>query len=558
MAKISDIIRRLLPIGTAGTSEGGWDECPAWPPDVFAVAATFAEISGCYSAAAYSGGSAGGLFGPDYRRRVRSAGKKWRESVFPPPSRARQLWRELLSHGDREIGEGGIGARRWRNAAMELLAIADEASAGIGFIGEARRTPFSTAVVAAHYEFVRSSGRRSLLIPNPMVSLCARVPVTEACVHPKTRTAQVGCTLRSLSHHLSLLPPIGTVECRWHLYDVHPAGDLRLLIVPYPYRIDEDAFVAGTVIQDDRSRSRHFRLRQTWLPGGGSDSQARAIARFLRELVGQVPREEGPVHGIVLPEAALPDRVARLVARELAGVPRLEMFVTGVIADERRAGGLPSNRAYTSLFHEGQLFEWYQSKHHRWRLEGGQVQRYGLGRLDGPARFWWEEIDITRRKMNFTIFRPGASVAVLVCEDLARHDPVQPAVQAIGPSLVIALLLDGPQVMARWPGQYATVLSDDPGSSVLTVTSLGMVRRSVRPDAGRPMPVALWKQPWRELGGDAKELALTQGGHALLLKLDTVSEQNWTLDGRSDHGNTIGLGYVGVREVRHRSPPNWI
>jgi hypothetical protein len=49
---------------------------------------------------------------------------------------------------------------------------------------------------------------------------------------------------------------------------------------------------------------------------------------------------------------------------------------------------------------------------------------------------------------------------------------------AIGPNLVIALLMDGPQLENRWPARYATVLAEDPGSAVLTVTSLGMVRRS--------------------------------------------------------------------------------
>jgi len=41
----------------------------------------------------------------------------------------------------------------------------------------------------------------------------------------------------------------------------------------------------------------------------------------------------------------------------------------------------------------------------------------------------------------FTVIRPGAALAVLICEDLARFDPVLPVINAVGPNLVISLLL---------------------------------------------------------------------------------------------------------------------
>jgi hypothetical protein len=58
---------------------------------------------------------------------------------------------------------------------------------------------------------------------------------------------------------------------------------------------------------------------------------------------------------------------------------------------------------------------------------------------------------------------------------LRGSSPLRPGadvMNAIGPNLVIALLMDGPQREHRWPGRYATVLADDPGSAVLTVTCL--------------------------------------------------------------------------------------
>ena len=52
-------------------------------------------------------------------------------------------------------------------------------------------------------------------------------------------------------------------------------------------------------------------------------------------------------------------------------------------------------------------------------------------------------------------------------EDLARLDEVADLVRRIGPSLIIAVLLDGPQLATRWPCRYASIVADDPGSSGL-------------------------------------------------------------------------------------------
>ena len=49
------------------------------------------------------------------------------------------------------------------------------------------------------------------------------------------------------------------------------------------------------------------------------------------------------------------------------------------------------------------------------------------------------------------------------------------------------LLLDGPQLTSRWAARYASVLADDPGSAVMTLTSYGMVQRS-RPPRTRRLP----------------------------------------------------------------------
>ncbi len=108
----------------------------------------------------------------------------------------------------------------------------------------------------------------------------------------------------------------------------------------------------------------------------------------------------------------------------------------------------------------------YQSKHRRWLLNGDQIRRYHLGHVLDPNCKWWEQIDVSSRHCDVMLFRPKATLSVLICEDLARYDPVLTVMNAIGPNLVIALLMDGPQLENR--GRPA----------VLTMTSLGMVLRS--------------------------------------------------------------------------------
>ena len=68
---------------------------------------------------------------------------------------------------------------------------------------------------------------------------------------------------------------------------------------------------------------------------------------------------------------------------------------------------------------------------------------------------------------------------------------------ALGPTIVVTPLLDGPQLSSRWAARYASVLADDPGSAVLTVTAYGMAQRS-RPNRHDPSSIiALWKDSVR-------------------------------------------------------------
>ena len=173
-----------------------------------------------------------------------------------------------------------------------------------------------------------------------------------------------------------------------------------------------------------------------------------------------------------------------------------------------------------------------------------------------PAKLWWEDTKLGERILRLLVFRHGATLAALICEDLARTDPAQALLRSLGPNLVIALLMDGPQVQARWPGQYATVLADDPwvfGSHVDV--------------AGNDPPCALWRAAerwlagrlWKEYGKHpADEVKLQDDAHAILATLFVKTGEETTLDRRTDGGTSMHVSLGQWRQIRHPSPPDWI
>ncbi|KAG1247695.1 hypothetical protein G6F65_020026 [Rhizopus arrhizus] len=187
-----------------------------------------------------------------------------------------------------------------------------------------------------------------------------------------------------------------------------------------------------------------------------------------------------------------------------------------------------------------------KNKHNRWKIEKNQIQSYGLGGTLSCQSEWWENIEIKPREVNFFAFTDDLVVCPLICEDLARQDPVADVVRSVGPNMVIALLMDGPQLSNRWSARYASVLADDPGSSVLTLSSLGMVNISRPPrGADRRQVIA----SWREAQGGFVEIDLPPGTHGALLNVQFVRETEQTVDGRGDSGvascpTLTGIHYV--------------
>jgi hypothetical protein len=177
-----------------------------------------------------------------------------------------------------------------------------------------------------------------------------------------------------------------------------------------------------------------------------------------------------------------------------------------------------------------------------------RIVNYGLGGSLNPSHRWWECIKIHKRDVHFIALDPLLVFTVLICEDLARPEPVGDLVRSVGPNLVIALLQDGPQLESRWSSRYAMSLTDDPGCSVLTLTSLGMCRlskpRGTTNDQSRVIAL------WRDRTTGTRQLSLPRDSEALVLCLNESREQEWTADGRGDGGTTGGIHLVGVSYIR--------
>lgn len=574
--KIIDIVKALLPDGTDGTSflqlkpekrpeKNNVKRCPIWPPDLFAVTGTLIERSGCYT-----------LAGPDpsqptahrtYLADVKTVVEEWAGNVaglFITPKRVDDLWAVIIgAHGQTQISDVCASADLV-DALLRLFAYADEACKGMGWDNQIGTSIFSDLALLSFLPDIKlpPTVPRLPYAPN---SLCALVPPTEATVMPKTLTATVGCTIRSLSHHLALLPGLPLCRTEWAITNEWEHFDeykpIRLMVIPFPYSIPSESFVRALEpehLTEGNWTAAYFGLEQQWLIS--RDGKSVTAKMLFNELIKPLlakdrARTESVPTGIIMPECALSERLADELALLLRKTD-VSFFTTGIlkidpITQKKR------NVAKTYVLHpRKQPIALEQYKHHRWRLDRTQCEQYGLDfqRLS-KADKWWEQIDVSERKLPFFALRKDMSMTVLICEDLARNDPAMAIVRAIGPNLVIALLMDGPQLGSRWPGRYATVLGEDPGSGVLSVTCAAMVDRSNDSWSGeRKRIIGLW----RSENGPGKEIGLAPGDHAVVLNIHSRLVLQHTLDNRSDDYGSHKLSLGKTTSIKLDSPPKWL
>jgi hypothetical protein len=134
---------------------------------------------------------------------------------------------------------------------------------------------------------------------------------------------------------------------------------------------------------------------------------------------------------------------------------------------------------------------------------------------------------VPRRAIEFVEVAELTLVS-LVCEDLAQNDQIASLMRSVGPTVVLAALLDGPQLTSRWAARYASGLADDPGSAVLTLTSFGMVQRSRPHTREASRVVALWKDP----ASGVREIPLEAGAQGVLLTVCMDRATRRCADGR--------------------------
>jgi hypothetical protein len=382
-------------------------------------------------------------------------------------------------------------------------------------------------------------------------TLTPRFPLTRLSVLPKQHTPHAGITLRSLTHHLALFVG-GEVTSSWSVQTQQIGHQLNLLVIPWPFIIRPSQFKEATC--PDVQPAEDFKCFDFEIPSLSVGPNAPEFEKWLESVFAAGEALCGPIDGVILPEAALsPEDFDALddVAKEFGA-----FVVAGV-------GSAPAP-SHDPLCIRGKNEVWMtfdvgkerkknlvrQAKHHRWKLDKDQLEMYGLaGSLD-PRKGWWENIAMRAREVQFISLQPQLTMCCLICEDLARQDPVASLVRAVGPNLVIALLSDGPQIAKRWPARYATVLADDPGSSVLTVTNLGMAQLSEPPPGEkRSRTIALWKDAFRGL----KEIHLDDQSSAVVLNLWIQTRKEVSADGRDDNGMSAFPSLGGVHQVKH--PP---
>jgi hypothetical protein len=507
-----------------------WDDLCAWPPDVFAVANVVLDQTEAYRFAVAPPRGGHWPFEPDWNERVVAAGREWRDAVAGArcvPACVRRSWDTLTAHLGTPLRSLRAGEPlEVIDALLTLHAVADEACRNIaspepGDVGSLERRAWS---------LLEQHGSSARISPQ-------RIRIT-----PKTHFAGKGITIRSFSRYLAL--NYESVEVGWRRlapparWSEHDLRDFNVVLLPWPLRVDATAFrpVAGPL--DNMSPGFGF---FEFCPRTPVDLEL--VARLVREAQQSV----GRVHGVILPEDAIAADELALVENTIGDLG-VGCLLAGVRAPAD-AGGMGHNFVHFGARSRDGWVHYQEAKHHRWCLDESQIRQYHLSRVLDPGRLWWEAIGLPVRTAQVIDVGGGATIAPLICEDLARLDEVADVLRRVGPSLVIALLLDGPQLPQRWSAQYAGVLADEPGSAVLTLTSFGMVSRSRPPGHGQSRAVAMWSEPGRA----RRQLDLGAGAKGLLVTLSLRSKTVWTADGRCHENNTPAVTLRRVEQLHGRT-----
>ncbi|HEX6226413.1 MAG TPA: hypothetical protein VFZ52_18465 [Chryseolinea sp.] len=364
------------------------------------------------------------------------------------------------------------------------------------------------------------------------------VPKFHGVVLPKMRTPQTGLTLRSFSLQMSYHD--SEVEVMWRSvpWMNKDQNAMNIMCVPWPTRINASAF---------QNQAETFESIRYF---GYEDSEERE--EKIGKLVSTIKdlNNQYDIHVIAFPEMSLclsdynyllsvlkqefDDGKLKYMPMVIAGVNEKQNEQQGRQVDKR----LPRNTVRLAVYFSGKWYDMSQTKHHRWKLTRNQLIQYELSGRFSTERSWFEHVDIEQRRLSFFVPNGWLALCPLICEDLAQLEPVSEIIRSLGPTLLIALLMDGPQIKERWPARYASIFADDPGTAVLTMTSLGMVERSIGLDNVQNIQTsfALWKDQVRGWKNVDLGPANTRSKSTAVVSISASFTEEFTADGRSDGG----------------------
>ena len=551
------------------------DWIPLWPPDAFAVTAAFLQRTGGYVELMNAARQP-----PRVARRRRKAeptptqvGDAWRDALTAAlhsrtrplretcPPQIAEWWNTFRSRLDEQLTAARNQHGAITVAAWKLCAAADVASVGIGV------QPANDNDEQTDDPFLAMA--QLFLLKNQQRSFCSAITPDALAVLGKQHTPQRGCTIRALSHNLALYTP-REIVARWfgpYRKTADTPEVVNLLLLPWPTVVRADDF---TVSRDgdghpdgplvDAYRYFDYSPRR--------ELSRQQVAAAVRRALRGAREYADEIHGIVFPELAL--NPSQFDAVERVAISARAMLIAGIrMEPNRETGNTPRNLCAlqpiglttaaddrTPPRRTGDEFLLTQFKHHRWCLDRDQILQYELGGRLPVSHDCWERMTVEKRRVNFVTLGSWLTVCALICEDLARQDPVSEVIRAVGPNLVFALLMDGPQLRKRWPARYASVLAEDPGCSVLTLTSLGMALRSRRrntekdSDGEQNRTIALWRDA---IFGE-QEITVGLEDNACVLSLACRSIKEHTIDGRTDNGQAHFPVFAGAHPFAVSGP----
>jgi len=345
---------------------------------------------------------------------------------------------------------------------LTLHAIADEACAGWG-ISTIDKIGFISKAQKEAHKLLEEGGT------------LATIDISRARILPKRHTPNVGITLRSFSSHLGYHK--SSIDVNW----IHEKENLlseqikehksfSVMLMPWPLQVKMQDFKKVKVNSIDIDQNNYGFFAYDPDSDSNLKKQRPDNIRYLERYIKNAQDEAGSVDMIVFPESSLNFNEVKVLEKTLIK-HNISLYVCGVRDvtqnEINSSGKLKSNMVYFNSLTEqntqpnkskryifdadnSEISKYTQKKHHRWKLTRSQIVQYGLGRVLKPSINWWEAISIPQRRVTFINVGKHLTLCPLICEDLARQDPIADLIRTVGPSLVITILMDGPQKIDRW------------------------------------------------------------------------------------------------------------